>query len=226
MNEWIKKAKAENRHLLEHEAWKLFEAYGIPVPKCQLAADVTEAVLAAQSIGYPVVLKIVSRDVLHKSDVGGVKVNIGDETSLRAAFENILENVARHCPDAAIEGILVCEMLRPGTETIIGMTNDASFGPTIMFGLGGIFVELLKDVSLRILPLSREDALSMIREIKGYALLQGIRGEQPKDIDALADLMLLVADMIGENPEIKELDINPCIVCEQGAIPADARVML
>lgn len=226
MNELIRAAKAENRNLFEQEAWALFRAYGIPTPRCSLAATAEEAAAAARAIGYPVVLKIVSRDILHKSEAGGVKVNLGDEPAVRAAFFEIMENAKQYKPEARIEGILVCEMLKPGVECIIGMTRDASFGPTLMFGLGGIFVEVLHDVSFRVLPLQEEDAEQMIREIKGFKLLEGIRGEKPKDVGALKELLMKTARMIEENPEIVELDINPCFVYEQGAMPADARVML
>ncbi len=226
MHERIATAKAEGRNLLEHEAWDLFAAYDIPVPRCRLAATPEEAAAAAAEIGYPVVLKIVSRDILHKSEAGGVKVNLKDELSVKTAFEQILESVIRYRPDARVEGILVCEMLASGVETIIGMAQDVSFGPALMFGLGGIFVEVLCDVSFRVLPMTKTDALEMIRETKGYALLSGIRGEKPKDVDALAELLLKTARMIQENPKIRELDINPCFVYETGACPADARVML
>jgi len=226
MNEWIKGAKAEGRNLYEFEAWELFRSYGIPVPKCRLARTADEAVSAASEIGYPVVLKIVSRDILHKSDVGGVKVKLPDADSVRSAYQEILDNVGKARPDAVIDGVLVNEMLKPGLETIIGMTKDVSFGPALMFGLGGIFVEVLKDVSFRVLPITKEDALGMIKEIKGYKLLTGVRGEKPKDIEGMADLLLKAARMIEENPEIKELDINPCYLYEDKVIPADARVML
>ena len=226
MHKVISAAKTAGRHLYEHEAWALFGDYGIPAPNCCLAKSEAEALDAAQAIGYPVVLKIVSPDILHKSDAGGVKVNISGPDSLTAAYAEILSSVKAYNPAARIEGILVCQMLKPGVETIIGMTRDASFGPALMFGLGGIFVEVLKDVSFRVLPISKADALAMIGEIKGYPLLQGIRGKEPQDVEALAGLLLKVGDMIRDNPEIKELDINPCFVYSQGVLPADARVML
>jgi acetate---CoA ligase (ADP-forming) subunit beta len=226
MHERIAAAKAEGRNLLEYEAWALFAAYGISVPRCRLAKSVEEAVRFAAEIGFPVVLKIVSPDILHKSDAGGVKVNLGDAQSVREGFAAIMNSARAYRPEARLEGVLVCEMLPAGLETIIGMTQDVSFGPAFMFGLGGIFVEVLRDVSFRVLPLTKADALEMIREIKGYSLLRGIRGETPKDEEALADLIVKVAKMVEENPEIRELDINPCFVYSSGARPADARVML
>jgi acetate---CoA ligase (ADP-forming) subunit beta len=226
MHERIAAAKAEGRNLLEHEAWALFADYGIPVPRCRLAKSMEDAVRFAAEIGFPVVLKIVSPDILHKSDAGGVKINLADEQGVRSAYASIVKSVHAFHPNARLEGVLVSEMLPAGLETIIGMTQDVSFGPAFMFGLGGIFVELLKDVSFRVLPLEKSDALEMIREIKGYALLRGIRGETQKDEEALADLIVKVAKMVEENPEIKELDINPCFVYSSGVRPADARVML
>jgi len=226
MHERVAAAKAEGRNLLEHEAWKLFAAYGIPVPRYRLAKTADEAVRFAVEIGYPVVLKIVSPDILHKSDAGGVKLRLADEFGVRSAYQQIMKSVKAYRPDAELTGILVCETLPAGLETIIGMTQDVSFGPAIMFGLGGVFVEVLRDVSFRVLPLTKADAHEIIREIKGFTLLKGIRGETPKDVEALADLIVKVAKMVEENPEIKELDINPCFVYPSGARPADARVML
>ena len=218
-------ALRSGRNLYEDEAWRLFKKYDIPTPRCRLAETADDAAAAAKEIGYPVVLKIVS-DILHKSDMGGVKVGIQSEASLREAFSNIMESVKHNKPDAGIKGMLVCEMLRPGVEIIIGMNQDISFGPTMMFGLGGIFVEVFNDVSFRVLPLDRKNAKDMIEETKGVALLRGLRGEKPKDINAIVELLLKVAKLIGDNPQIRELDINPCFVYESGVIPADAKVIL
>jgi len=226
MHESIRIAKSEGRNLLEHEAWDLLAGYGIPAPRCRLAVNADDAAKAAEEIGFPVALKIVSKDIIHKSDAGGVKLKLKDGDAVREAFGQIMENVCAHQPDADITGVLVCEMLSPGLETIIGMTHDVSFGPALMFGLGGVFVEVIRDVSFRVLPLTKADALAMIREIKGYALLEGVRGEKPKDVVALADLIVKVAKMVEENPEIRELDINPCFLYASGLSPADARVML
>ncbi len=226
MHKVIREAKAAGRNLYEYEAWELFRDYGIPVPQCRLATSAEAAAAAAEAIGYPVALKIVSRHILHKSDAGGVKTNISSAQGVNEAYQEIIAGAQAYRPGAEIAGILVCQMLRPGLETIIGMTKDASFGPTLMFGLGGIFVEVLKDVSFRVLPLTEEAALEMIAEIKGYRLLQGIRGEKPKDIQALAGLLLKTARLVEENPDIQELDINPCFVYEEGAVPVDARIIL
>lgn len=227
MDERIQAARTQGRSLLEPEAWALLADYGLPMPRHKVVHSAGQAAAAAAEIGFPVVLKIVSRDVLHKSDAGGVRVNLTDEAGVRDAYDGILESVATHVPGARTEGVLVCEMLPGGgVECIVGMIQDESFGPAIMVGLGGVFVEVLQDVSFRVLPLAREDALEMIRELKGYALLKGVRGQKPKDVNALADILLGVARLVEKNPEIRELDINPCIVYERGAMPVDARIML
>lgn len=227
MNERIRVALEEGRALLEPEAWALLMEYGLPMPRHRVAHSAGEAAEAAAEIGFPVVLKIVSRDVLHKSDAGGVRVNLATAAAVEAAYDGILESVGTRVPGARVEGVLVCEMLPTGgVECIVGMIRDASFGPAIMVGLGGVFVEVLKDVTFRVLPLTEADALAMIQELKGYALLGGVRGQKPKDVAALAKILLGVAKLVEENPEIRELDINPCIVYERGAVPVDARIML
>ncbi|MEL7608045.1 MAG: acetate--CoA ligase family protein [Bacillota bacterium] len=227
MNKWIQEALEQGRSLLETEAWALLSDYGLAMPRHKLVKSAGEAASAAAEIGYPVVLKIVSRDIVHKSDAGGVRVGLGDSASVEAAYAGILDSVASHAPDARVEGILVSEMLPSGgTECIIGMTWDPSFGPALMVGLGGVFVEVLKDVSFRVLPLSEADALAMIGELKGAALLRGVRGQKPRDVKALAQALVKVAKLVEENPQIKEIDINPCIVYETGAVPVDARIIL
>ncbi len=225
MHEIIAAAKAENRNLLEPEAIKLFQEYGLPVPGFKVAKTKEEAVAAARLLGYPVVLKIISRDILHKSDVGGVKVNIQSDDAMAAAYDAMMEDVRRRTA-AEIEGVMVVEQADKGVECIVGMVQDQQFGPAIMFGLGGIFVEVLKDVSFRLLPLSREEAETMIKETKGYQLLKGIRGEKAKDIIGLTECIVNAARLVGDNPEIRELDINPLFVYEQGLKVVDGRVLL
>ncbi len=226
MHELIAKAKREDRNLLEHESLALFAEYGIPGPRFALVTNVEEAKAAAEKIGYPVVLKIVSPDIIHKSDVGGVQVGMKTPEEVGAAFQQIMDHVAKKAQDARIHGILVLSLAKAGVECIVGMTKDPSFGPAIMFGLGGIFVELLKDVSFRVLPLDAAEVRAMIQETKGYKLLAGARGQGPKDIEALVGLILNVAKMIEENPEIEELDINPLFVYDQGVCTVDARILL
>jgi acyl-CoA synthetase (NDP forming) len=219
-------ASEERRFLFEHEAKTLCGLYGMPVTKISVAKTEEEAVEAAEETGYPIVLKIVSPQVLHKSDAGGVLVNIGDADGIREGYNRILSNVKVHVPDAEITGILVQEMAPNGTEVIIGSTRDPTFGPTIMFGLGGIFVEILKDVSFRLAPITRSDAEEMIREIKAYKILEGARGMQASDQGTIAEILLATSKMLMDCPEIRELDMNPVLVYEEGARIVDARVIL
>lgn len=225
----IENAISEGRKkLLEHEAYALLEYYGLPVPKFSLAKSEDEARKAAEKIGYPVVLKVVSPDIIHKSDVGGVVLNIRTGDDVVRGFREIMENVKRRATEARIIGVLVQQMVPEGVEVIVGATRDPIFGPVIMFGLGGIFVEVLKDVSFRVVPLSEEDADEMIREIRGYQVLKGFRGQPPRDIAALRKIILGVARIMEENEEIKELDLNPIMSYAQGegAAIADARILL
>lgn len=220
-------AKAEGRDFLyEHEAKALLGKYGMPITVIKVVETEDDAVEAAEEIGYPVVLKIVSPQVLHKSDAGGVIVNIGDEDSVREGYRRIIENVKRNVPDAEITGILVQEMAPNSTEVIVGSTNDPTFGPTIMFGLGGIFVEILEDVSFRIAPIERRDAEDMIREINAYKILEGARGNPKVDQETLVDILLSTSKMLMDCPEIKELDMNPILAYEDGAKIVDARIIL
>jgi acyl-CoA synthetase (NDP forming) len=212
--------------LFEHEAKTLCGLYGMPITKISVAETEEDAVKAAKEIGFPIVLKIVSPQVLHKSDAGGVLVNIRDEKGVREGYNKILENVKANVPDAEITGILVQEMAPWGTEVIIGSTKDPTFGPTIMFGLGGIFVEILKDVSFGLAPITRTDAKEMVREIKAYKILEGARGKPPADQETIVDILLKTSRMLVECPEINELDMNPVLVYEKGARIVDARVIL
>jgi len=223
----ISKAREEGRSfLLEPEAKRLCALYGLPVTRFEVAKSEEEAVEAAVRIGFPVVLKVVSPQVLHKSDVGGVLLNLKDEEGVREAYRRIHGNVKAKVPEAVIEGILIQEMAPSSTEVIVGATRDPTFGPTIMFGLGGIFVEILKDVSFRLLPIEQADAEEMIGEIKAYKILEGARGMPKADREALIEILLKTSDMLMDYPEIKELDLNPILVYEKGAKIVDARVIL
>jgi acetyl-CoA synthetase (ADP-forming) len=212
--------------LFEHEAKNLCGLYGLPVTRIKVEETEDRAVQAAEEIGFPVVLKIVSPQVLHKSDAGGVLINVKDEDGVRKGYNKILENVKAHVPDAEITGILVQEMAPNGTEVIVGSTKDPTFGPTLMFGLGGIFVEILKDVSFRLAPITKTDAEEMVKEIKAYKILEGARGMPPADQETIVDILLATSKMLMECPEIKELDMNPVLVYEKGAKIVDARVIL
>ncbi len=225
--EIIRKAKEEGRNfLLEHESKELVSHYGIPVTKVKLARSEDETVAAAQEIGYPVVLKIVSPQVLHKSDVGGVMVNLKDDREVRFAYKTIIDNVRKKVPDAEIVGVLVQEFAPQGLELIIGLTRDPQFGPTVMFGLGGIFVEVFEDVSFRVAPLTYEDAEDMIKDIKGYKLLTGYRGSEPVDIDSLKEALVKVGEIGLELDEVVEMDLNPVMAYPNGVMVVDARVIL
>ncbi len=213
------------RNLLETEARELLEAYGVRLPPAVLARTPEEASKAASGVGMPVAMKVVSPKIVHKSDVGGVKLNLADEASVKGAFREIMER-AREVAGDEVEGVLVAPMAPKGQECIIGMVRDPQFGPVVMFGLGGIFVEVLKDVSFRVVPLTDLDLKEMVEEIRGYPVLQGIRGEPPKDVDALKDIIARVAQLALEVPEVKEIDLNPVIVHEEGASIVDARVIL
>lgn len=226
MHEIIKRAKNENRNLMEHESLKLLKEYNIPLPKHILAKNEKEAIEAAREINYPVVLKIVSKDILHKSDVGGVKVGLNSDDDVKIAYEEIMNSVKEKVGHADIEGVLVVENADKGLECIIGMTKDPQLGSALMFGLGGIFVELLKDVTFGLLPLNRDEALKMIKSIKYYELIEGYRGEKPKDIEAIIDLIMKVAKLVEENQEIEEIDINPFFVYQKGLIIIDARIIV
>ena len=226
MHKIIEKAKKEKRPLLETEAKELLREYGIPVPDFKLIKSEDEIVGLAKEINFPIVMKIVSPDIIHKTDAGGVKVGIKDEKEAKAAYQDIIYKVKKYKKEAKISGVIAYSMIPQETEIIIGMMKDPCFGPTIMFGLGGIFVEILKDISFRILPLEERDAEEMISEIKGYQILKGIRGEEPKDIEAIKNLLLKISQLTLENPEIKEIDLNPVFVFNQGLQVVDARMIL
>jgi acyl-CoA synthetase (NDP forming) len=223
----IEKARSASRTLLnEIESKALLSEAGIPVVETKLATSKPEAIAISKKLGYPVALKIVSPEITHKSDVGGVKLGLKTSKQVEIAYEEILSAVRRKYPHTVIDGMSVQRMARPGTEVIIGMTKDSQFGPVLMFGVGGILVELLKDVSFRIVPLEREDAREMIREIKGYAILEGFRGMEPVDVSSLEEILLKLSKFVDENPEIKELDLNPVFAYRDGVVAADARVIL
>ncbi|MEM1623010.1 MAG: acetate--CoA ligase family protein [Sulfolobales archaeon] len=227
--ELIHKALEDGRNkLLEHEAYEFLKAYDLPVPKFGLASSADEAVELAERIGYPVVLKIVSPDIVHKSDVGGVKVNITSEPEVRKWFDTIMRNVKSKAPTARVSGVLVQEMVPQDLEVIVGSTRDPVFGPVVMFGLGGIFVEVLKDVSLRITPVTVYDAEEMINEIRASSILQGYRGAPPRDRKAIIDLIIKVGRIMDEVPEVTDIDLNPVMVFPEGrgAKIADARILV
>ena len=223
----INQAKKEGRKaLLEPEAKTICLEYEIPVTKFKVASNQKEASKYADEIGYPIVLKIVSPDIIHKSDAGGVIVNLRTPDEVTSAYCKILDNVKKYKAEAKIVGVLVQEMAPNSTEVIVGAIKDPQFGQTVMFGLGGIFVEVLKDVNFRIAPLSVDDAKEMITELKAYPLLKGFRNTPPADIDALVGILCSTSRLVMDNPEIKELDLNPVLAYQKGAKIVDARIIL
>ncbi len=220
--------KSENRNLTDYQAREIFGTYGIKGPERYLAKNVDEAINCAGKIGYPVAAKIVSPDILHKTESGGVRINIMNDAEMEKVFNEIVKSVKQYLPSARIEGIEIQEMVRGVQEVIIGVKKDIQFGHLIMFGLGGIFVEVLKDVTFGIVPVGRQEALEMIKEIKSYRLLTGFRKLPHADTDALVETIVKVSQMCQDFPEIKELDINPLIVKEKGkgAVMVDARIII
>lgn len=218
--------RAGRKNLLETEARDLLSLYGIALPPATLAKTPDEAADAAKAVGFPVALKIVSPEIIHKSDAGGILLNLGDEQAVREGFAKVVANAGRVSSPKKILGVLVAPMARKGQECIIGMIRNPQFGAVLMFGLGGIFVEVLKDVSFRVIPPTDLDLEEMIHEITGYPLLSGVRGQKPKDTGILKEVLQRVAQLAADHPEIREVDINPIIVHEQGATVVDARVII
>jgi len=218
--------QAGRTFITEESASRIAAAYGISVPPGGIAKDLAAARLLAAEVGYPVVMKIASPDILHKSDIGGIRVDIKDEDGLVEAYEDILARVRERMPDANIWGVSIQQMLPPGREVIIGVNRDAQFGPLLMFGLGGIFVEVMKDVTFRLCPVTTEEAREMLTEIRGFGLLRGARGQRPADLDAVIDVIVRTSALVSDFPEITELDINPLIVADkgEGAVAADIRI--
>jgi len=212
--------------LSEVDSKRMLLEAGINATATELARTKDEAVAISERLGYPVVLKIVSSDVAHKSDAGGVKLKLQTQGEVAEAYDAILESIRAKYPQAGIQGMSVQKMARPGLEVIIGMYEDKQFGPVLMFGLGGVWVELMKDVSFKLTPMTRQDASDMIKEIKGYALLKGFRGSEPADTSYLEEMILKVAQLVEQKPQIKELDLNPVFAYRDGAIAVDARIIV
>ncbi|MCL6639723.1 MAG: acetate--CoA ligase family protein [Firmicutes bacterium] len=219
--------KAGDR-LSESQAKEILKAYGIPATRQFPAKSPEEAVQRALTLGFPVALKIDSPDIPHKTEAGGVVLDIDSPEKVREAFNSVTAGARKYKPDARVNGVLVQEMLEKGTEVITGISRDASFGPVIMFGLGGIFVEALEDVSLRVAPLNEGDAREMVREIKGHKVLSGARGNPPADEEAVVDILLKLSELATDFPQIAELDLNPLLVYEKGrgACAADALIII
>jgi len=212
--------------LLENEAKLLCQKYGLKIPKSRFARSLDEALEAAREIGYPVILKVISRDILHKTDVDGVILGVKNDEELKTSYNKLLDNVKSKTPNARIEGVLVEEELpKPLVEIAIGGVRDDAFGPLIMFGLGGIFIEVLKDVTFRIAPITYDDAIEMIKEIKGYKILTGARGFSV-NIELLANTLINVSRLLIENPEINQLDLNPIFAYKDNFVVVDSKIIL
>jgi acyl-CoA synthetase (NDP forming) len=223
----IDQMKKEGRsQLTEVESKNLLSEAGIPVTETKLARNKKEVLSICKETGFPVALKIVSPNIIHKSDAGGVKLDLKNSTQVNKAYGDMLESIKKKFPQAHIEGVSVQRMASSGVEVIVGMSKDPQFGPLLMFGLGGVLVEVLKDVSFRIVPVSKEDAREMIAGIKGYPLLKGYRGQEPVDIPFLEELIVKVSEFVEKNPEVTELDLNPIFAYRDGAVAVDARIKI
>jgi acetyl-CoA synthetase (ADP-forming) len=220
----VKKSRRNN--LTELESREVLTHYNIPLVKGEIVKSVDEAKRLIEKIGYPVALKVVSRQIIHKSDVGGVMLNIKNEKELFQDYHQLIKNIEKNAPNATIDGIFVQEMLPRDIEVIVGGKKDSTFGQTIAFGFGGIFVEIFDDISFRVVPITKEDALEMIKEIKAQKILEGYRGKRPADVNALVDVLLKTSKLLQENPEIKELDINPIFALPDRAVAGDARIII
>jgi len=217
-------AEDRGRWLPEPEALRLLSGYDLPVIPHRLATTPDEAGRAARDLGCPVAMKVVASGLVHKSDVGGVRLNIATAEEAAAAFTAILDRLTPYPSRLTIHGILVAKMAAPGTEVIVGMVRDPQFGPAVMVGLGGIFVELYKDVAFRLPPLGSAEARSMFADLRAAPLLSGYRGRPPCDLDVLATCACGVARIAAEHPEIQEIDLNPVIAHERGCTIVDAKV--
>jgi acyl-CoA synthetase (NDP forming) len=223
----IQKALREERSsLLIDEAYRICNLHHIPTPKFRVVIHLQEAVDEAKEIGYPVALKILSPQIIHKSDVGGVILNVEDENELRTEYEKLIAEVNRREPSAKITGVLVEKMMAPSTEVIVGGIRDSQFGPAVMFGMGGMFTEVYDDVAFRVAPIDRIDALNLIHGLKGSKVLEGIRGKPPADIDSVVNVLTNVSDLMMEHDAINQLDLNPVIVYPDGLCAVDSRIIL
>ncbi len=222
----IQEAQEKDMYTLGLESFDILKAYGIPTVGTAITKNLEDTVKAAEEIGYPLVMKIVSPQISHKSDVGGIKLNLKNADDVKAAYEDMMENIPKKEPHATLEGVQLQKMLSGGKEVIIGMVQDPTFGPMMMFGLGGIYVEILKDVKFAIAPVNEEEAREMIAGIKTHELLEGTRGDKPMDTEAIADIILRISQLVTDFPEINEFEINPLMVFEEGALAVDMRLML
>ncbi len=225
--QYYQAAQNENRNfLLENEAAEVCRSYRLPLPESGFALDKEAALSIAERLGYPVVMKVVSPQVIHKSDVEGVRVGIATREQLFQAYDGIVERVKKSKPEAEIKGQVIAKMAGEGVETIVGLKRDEVLGPVVMFGMGGIFVEVYQDVTFRLCPVGKEEVEEMLREVKGYQLLGGFRGMAKADTGALKKVILAVCALGTENPEVGAVDLNPVLVNGEGALALDTRIII
>ena len=223
----IQKALQEGRSsLLIPESQQICKLHHIPTPVSHVVQSVEEAVTKGNLIGFPVVLKIISPQVLHKSDVGGVVLNIGNEAALKEAYPKLIAEVRKNNPKSEVLGVLIEKMMPSSTEVIVGGIRDSQFGPSVMFGMGGIFTEVYKDVAFRVAPIDKIDALNLIHELRGSKILEGIRGQPAADLDALVDVLIDVSSLMSQHSAINQLDLNPVIAYPDGVCAVDTRIVL
>ncbi len=222
----IQSALEERRPLLVNEAQQICNLHHIPTPRSDKASNVHEAILMANDIGFPVVLKVISPQILHKSDVGGVILNIRDEKELEVQYEKLLVEIGKREPSAKVLGVLVEKMMPTSTEVIVGGIRDSQFGPSIMFGIGGIFAEIYDDVAFRVAPIDRIDASNLIHNLKGSKILEGARGKPPADLDSIINILTNVSDLMIEHDAISQLDLNPVLVYSDSACAVDSRIII
>jgi acetate---CoA ligase (ADP-forming) subunit beta len=223
----IQKVVREGRSfMLANEAQQICDLHHIPTPRSYVTLNVDEAVLKAKDIGFPIVLKVISPQILHKSDAGGVILNIRDEEELEVEYEKLVAKVGRMETSAKVVGILVEKMMPTSTEVIVGGIRDSQFGPSIMFGIGGIFTEIYDDVAFRVAPIDKIDALNIIRELRGSKILEGARGNPPADLDLIINMLINASNLMMEHNAISQLDLNPVIVYPDGVCAVDSRIVL
>jgi len=214
------------RNLTEAEAYELLSEYGIPVPKYSVVSSEEDALKIAKRLGFPLVMKIVSPDIVHKTDIGGVEMNVSNLEQTKKAYKSIIDQVRKNKPAAKIKGMMLYKQAPKGVEVIVGMIRDPQFGPTVMFGLGGIFTEILKDVTFRVCPVERTDIEEMLTEIQGIKMLQGYRGQPRCDVNAIIAIILKISRLVLDYPVIKGIDLNPILVYEKGALVVDVKIFL
>jgi len=224
----LEKARREKRDLLIHEASEVLSVYGIPMVRGVPVSDEKQAVLTAKQMGFPVAMKVISQEISHKSDVGGVQLNLRSEAGVIDAYQDMTRRILREYPRARIEGVLIQSMVTGGRELIVGGRQDEQFGPVVLLGLGGIFVEVFGEVSVRVAPISHREAVEMIDELRGAPILKGARGMKPSDIQSVVEVLLRVSQLLSDFPEIQEMDINPLRVfsMQEGCLALDARMLL